>query len=329
MLTRLEPRQQDSRALRKISIPESTVSRALDLTLATSLRDSRATTKMPQFHALTTLPRASSGYEPGIRLPGVRQLLLPHSFDASGPSSPSPQYLSEQSRTFSLATTFSPLDTYPSPQKRASESGIRTVQSDRSESLVRREFRDQASETFHLDAMVAIHRKRPQGVEASLQQYSQMSPRQEVFMSPRFQQQSSIRTSPPERSPPKSASAPGFATFGSVVRQYSGSYDVDRHSQDSGGADPLYDAHSDQGWVQQRRGSPENVLRKPVSIAGTRKSAAILTLTVLSVHSARELISVADSKACAWVRTRFGGSKTKKLIKVQVSICSSSPNCSR
>ncbi len=200
----------------------------------------------------------SLGHEPGTRLPGVRQLFLPHSFAVSDPSSPSSQHFSEQSRPISIITSHG-LGTFPSPPKRVSESGMRALKSGQANATP---WSREPIETSSIDAMVAVDHKTSHPIQAAAQQFPQISPLQEALLSPRLHQYGLAQIKQSRRSSSGSNHNHESPSFETIARQHSDSYEIDRHSQGAVGVNPWHDAPSHSEWGITKAGKPRKRLAR-------------------------------------------------------------------
>lgn len=209
---------------------------------------------IPQSQGHDRLPWPSTGHEPGTRLPGVRELLLPEPVVSSGHFSPSAQYHLGKRPPFSATTSW---DTFSSPPKRISESSIRTLQSDQSDCTT---WRCQSITTSSNDPIVAANHQTPTFMQPSPQNFLHISPLQEVLLSPRSNQYGSARTNRFE----VWSSVGKYTNISTILRTIAGqsseSHDVGRDLQGPICANPWDDAGRHPDWGTTKAGKPRKRL---------------------------------------------------------------------
>lgn len=170
----------------------------------------------PQNAAHERLSRPHSEHGPSMRLPGVRQLLRPDMFVDPDPSTLTPQYHLEQPRSISPTTALSSPNDFWSPSKRASESSIKGLQSDPFESTT---WSPPSMRTSSSDALIPIHHQTPTFMQASPQQYAQVSPLEANLLSPRFHPSNIVRANPFGSHSPGNSPATGTLNDIAIGRQ--------------------------------------------------------------------------------------------------------------
>jgi hypothetical protein len=135
----------------------------------------------PQSLGYGTLPHPPIGNESETRLPGVQQLLLPHTFAAPIPFSPSSQHSHDQADASSMVRILTPSDNSHPPPKRASEGGAWVSQTEEADFP---NWRRQSTGTSSMNAMVALKQHNPLLLGASPQQPAPIDPAQEPLSNP-------------------------------------------------------------------------------------------------------------------------------------------------
>ncbi len=190
-----------------------------------------------------------------MRLPSVRQLLLPDLFVASD-RAPALQQHFEQSHPL-LSTLLNPLDNSVSLPKSVSESSIRGLQSDLFESATQK---PPSIWTPSSDASVSIHHQTPTFMQASPQQYAQVSPAGENLFSPGLYQANLARASPYGCHFPGNSPATGTLNYRAIAGQNSQSYDSDPHARGTISAKPWHEAIAHPDWGVTKAGKPRKRL---------------------------------------------------------------------
>ena len=206
----------------------------------------------PQTAAHERLSRPHSEHGPSVRLPGVRQLLLPDLFVDPDPSTLTPQHHLEQPRPFSPTTALSSPDDFLSLPKRASESSFKTLQSDPFESTT---WSPHSMRTSSSDALIPMHHQAPTFMQASPRQYAQVSPLEENLLSPRFHQSNLVRANPYGCHSPANSPATGTLNYRAIEGQNSHS-----HARGTVSGKPWHEAVAHPDWGLTKAGKPRKRL---------------------------------------------------------------------
>jgi Fungal Zn(2)-Cys(6) binuclear cluster domain len=216
-----------------------------------------STNVTPQSVAHTGLSRPSPGFEAGDRLPGVRQLLLPHSFAGSAHSTSSTRQRPEQSRRFS-SITMSPLsESLPSPSIRASEMSIRTPLSEPHKSVLSA---GQCSDSTSADAMAAINNKTQHFAQATQQQFPRLSFFTDSVSSHQSSKYSMFQANQSPCGSPGSDDINQHGNYGTYARQQGDLHESQRLTQRSIGSNPWQNAHNHLDWGTTKAGKPRKRL---------------------------------------------------------------------
>jgi hypothetical protein len=215
-----------------------------------------STYTMPQSIAHTSLLRPSSGEEPGMRLPGLGQLLLPHPLVALNQPSAHPQNLPDQPRLFSWATPSGLSEILPSPSKRTSESSVRNSRLVQSDFHIRGA---QSTGASSISPTTAMSHEPSYLVQVPQQQSPQMSPFRKSWLSHRSHNYCSTQPDQFRQLSPSSnyhAGSPGLET----IRQPSAPYVVDRSSHGPVRTNSWHDAPHQRDWGTTKAGKPRKRL---------------------------------------------------------------------
>jgi Fungal Zn(2)-Cys(6) binuclear cluster domain len=206
----------------------------------------------PQFHERPSQP--STGFGPGMRLPGVRELLLPDPALAMGPSTYLPQYGVRKGPPVSANTA---LDSFPPPPKRASESSIRTLQSDQSDFST---WRRQSVTSSTSTAMPAVNPPINNFMQASPQHLPWSLPQQKVLLTPRAHTNGLAQSNPYEEWSPGSDYTSRSTNSRSIAGQNLDSNEMYGSSQESNYAQAWHDAAEHPDWGTTKAGKPRKRL---------------------------------------------------------------------
>jgi hypothetical protein len=191
-----------------------------------------------------------------MRLPGVRELLLPDPALAMSPSTYFPQYVLRKCPPISATTAF---DAPPSPPKRASESSIRTAQSDQSDSTT---WRRQSVTSSSSDSMLAVNPPMNNFMQASSQHVPWIPPLQEASLSPRAYSYAhgSFQSNRPEEWSPGSDYSSRSTISASIAGQKLESNSMYGGPQGPTCAYPWHDGAEHPDWGTTKAGKPRKRL---------------------------------------------------------------------
>ena len=192
-----------------------------------------------------------------MRLPGVRELLLPDPALAIGPSTYFLQHGVRKGPPISANTA---LDSFPPLPTRAAESSISAIQSDQSDLST---WRRQSVTSSNYDAMTAVDPPMSALMQASLQNVPWASPLQEVSLSPRVRKNGSAQSNRSEEWSPGSDYTSRSTNSRSIAGQYLESNEVYGGyggSQGSNCAYPWHDATEHSNWGTTKAGKPRKRL---------------------------------------------------------------------
>lgn len=209
----------------------------------------------PTGHSRSTT--ALAGHEAEIRLPGVRQLLLPHGLVPSSLYDSTQEAPSEQSRPFPQTTPSSAPDTSLSPPNRAFQSDIRTCRSDQSESIFGQ---CQPGKVPHIDPSGAEIHGISHSFRAPSQVYGQTSHFPQALLSPHSYHYSLACSNPAGFVSPRSSDHVGHASPGAISGQYLETRDVFRHFQGPFRANHWRDTPRRPDWGTTKAGKPRKRL---------------------------------------------------------------------
>lgn len=209
---------------------------------------------MQQPRADTRLLQPSAEYEPETRLPGVRQLLMPHAYVAS--SVPHLNF-PEESGPISMAAKMVPLGVSPPALNRPSDANFNTLPSDQCGSA---NFSDRSVKPLSINARFHEDRNGPHLFQISKGQPSEPSPLQEAASSPRLHLHSSAHLCQSLYQSSGNSYTNSSAGVGTIDRPYPTSYEFDRHPRGPGRERPWHETPSHRDWGTTKAGKPRKRL---------------------------------------------------------------------
>lgn len=213
-----------------------------------------STKTMPQPTAHVKLSQQTQ--EPGRRLPGVRQLLLPHSLVASDPSTPSPQQSPWNFLSPSMTAKPIPRESFPSISKGASEGDVMSLYVDQSDYICR----GQATRASSIEAIVAAPSRIPRFMQAPWQRSPQIPSLSEASLSPGYHRHSSAQNYQLDSSSPGSIYTNGSANPGTTDFRGCRSLDASHHPRGPVCLSPWHETATNPDWGTTKAGKPRKRL---------------------------------------------------------------------